>query len=121
MVASLGDSVCLLIRKNGTFTKLSVEHNVRHPDELQRIKANGGSVLRGKIQGELSVSRAFGNAEHKKLIIATPEIRDHQLNETDDLLVISTDGLFRSFTQEHVVDRITALRKQGKPLYEVAD
>jgi hypothetical protein len=34
---------------------------------------NKGVIIRGRIAGELGVSRAFGNYEHKDVVISEPE------------------------------------------------
>ena len=43
------------------------------------------------------------------------ELRDEEryICEMDDILILSTDGLYRVYTQEHVVKRVLALRKAG--------
>lgn len=71
-VASLGDSVCLLIRKDNTFKKLSVDHTTQRDDECKRVQRNG-FIVKGMVNGELAVSRAIGNSEHKSVIISDPE------------------------------------------------
>ena len=75
-------------------------------DEQQRIKASDGFILRGKVQGELAISRAIGNIEHKSVVFPEPETMQHFLTNMDDLLILSTDGLYRSFTIEHVANRV---------------
>jgi len=59
------------------------------------------------------VSRAFGNMDLKEVIIAEPECVTFPLSETDDYLILSTDGLYRSFTRQHVADRVRTLRGQN--------
>lgn len=49
------------------------------------------------------MTRAFGNSEHKRLVISEPECREHQLTPLDDLLILSTDGLYKSMSRHHVV------------------
>lgn len=100
-VTSLGDSVGILIKKDGGYTRLSREHTLKRADEKERIlRNNSGFIVAGKIQGKITVSRAFGNAELKQVIISTPESTNYPLTQEDDLLILSTDGLFRSFTDE---------------------
>lgn len=42
-------------------------------DERIRILNNNGVIIRNRVQGDLNVSRAFGNLEHKNIIISEPE------------------------------------------------
>lgn len=72
-IANLGDSVCTLVKKDRSFFKLSSDHSPLRLDEKERILKSHGTILRGKVQGELAVTRAFGNREHKTLIISKPE------------------------------------------------
>ncbi len=97
-VANLGDSVCTLVKKDKSCHKLSSDHSPSRPDEKERVLRSNGTILRGKVQGELAVTRAFGNREHKSLIISKPEIVRQELTFNDDFLILSSDGLFRSYT-----------------------
>ena len=80
------------------------------------MNSTGGFILKGTVRGELSVTLAFGNKELKNLIISEPECHWTYLTAKDDLLILSTDGLYRSLTQDHVVNRVRILRGQGKSL-----
>lgn len=69
-VANIGDSVATLARKDGSWVQLNSEHSPVRPDERARIEAANGSVFLDRINGELSVSRAFGDYEMKDLVIS---------------------------------------------------
>ena len=72
-VANIGDSIATLVKKEGAWVQLNVEHTPMRPEERHRIEAANGSVFHNRINGELSVSRAFGDFEMKELIISEPE------------------------------------------------
>ena len=73
-VASLGDSICIKVPKSGASTRLSVSHKADRNDERNRILSKGGNILwQNRVEGEIEVTRAFGNLSHKKLIISEPE------------------------------------------------
>ena len=97
-VANIGDSIATLVRKDGTWEQLNEEHEPNRPDERLRIEAANGCVFNKRINGELSVSRAFGDYEMKQLVISEPEGTTRQLNQNDDLLILASDGIFRSYT-----------------------
>lgn len=80
--------------------QMNAEHTPNRPDERQRIEAANGSVFHNRINGELSVSRAFGDYEMKELVISEPEGRTQPIHYDDDLLILASDGIFRSYTQE---------------------
>lgn len=72
-VANIGDSIATLARKDGSWVQLNTEHSPSRQDERQRIEAANGTVFHNRINGELSVSRAFGDFEMKDLVISDPE------------------------------------------------
>lgn len=62
------------------------------------------------------MTRAFGNLEHKNMIISEPECVQTNLTPNDDLLILSTDGLCRSMSCDHVTRRVRVLRAKGLSL-----
>lgn len=120
-MASLGDSVCTLVGKDRQLTKLSFEHTPQRADEEKRIKSCHGNIIKGKVQGDLAVTRAIGNIEHKSIIIPEPETKSQLLTSNDDFLILSTDGLFRVYSQDHVAKRVLALRAAGYNLAQISE
>ena len=120
-IANLGDSVATLVRKDGSWKKLNEEHVPDRPDERMRIESSNGHVFRSRVRGDLGVSRAFGNMEMKDLVISEPEGQTWSLSSNDDLLVLASDGLYRSYPQQYVVKRIQQLRAKGLSLGKVSE
>ena len=86
-----------------------------------RIESCNGTVFYNRISGELGVSRAFGNMEMKDLVISEPEGQTWPLTQNDDLLILASDGLYRSYSQEYVIKRILELRAQNIPLGQASE
>jgi hypothetical protein len=63
-VANAGDSRCVLCRGKETVS-LTQDHKPTNPDEERRIKAAGGFVSDGRINGGLNLSRAIGDMNYK--------------------------------------------------------
>jgi serine/threonine protein phosphatase PrpC len=63
--ANAGDSRACLGLKNGKLIELSYDHKPDNDGELARIKAGGGFVDDGRVQGIIAVSRAIGDWEYK--------------------------------------------------------
>lgn len=63
-VANAGDSRCVLCRGKETVS-LTEDHKPTNPDEERRIKAAGGFVSEGRINGGLNLSRAIGDMNYK--------------------------------------------------------
>ena len=51
-----------------------------------------------RVSGVLSVSRAIGDISYKEYISSEPEISSIQISHQDQLLILSTDGLYKSYS-----------------------
>jgi len=67
-VANSGDSRSVLGGKDEKPFAMSIDHKPDDPIELKRIKAAGGFVADGRVNGNLNLSRAMGDFEYKGLI-----------------------------------------------------
>jgi len=127
-VAWVGDSRALLCRA-GAPVELSKDHKASRPDEMQRVRAAGGTVDRqGRLYGDLAVSRAFGDLHHKGrdlkaiiargpvaspgdedygsdgTLIAMPDVMQVAIRPEDEFFVVASDGLWDVMTNEQVVN-----------------
>ncbi|OTF77310.1 protein phosphatase 2C-like protein [Euroglyphus maynei] len=113
--ANIGDSRCVLSR-NGRAVPLSVDTKPDDPQEMARIERAGGTVMRGRINMQINVSRAFGDHMYKcnpdlqlteQMIIALPDVIVEPYNEkTDQFMVLMCDGIWNSMTNEDVIQYI---------------
>ena len=55
----------MLATKQGKVIELSHDHKPENDTEMKRIKAAGGFVEDGRVQGIIAVSRAIGDWEYK--------------------------------------------------------
>lgn len=131
--ANVGDCRCVLSRR-GKAIELSMDHKPSRPDEQARIEAAGGWVHNNRIHGVLSVSRAFGDVEHKRLktkswekefvsdpLIATPEIQSERLGEDDEFMIIACDGLWDVMTSQQAVNFVRRRLWTHKDIERAAD
>lgn len=88
-VANAGDSRCVLCRADGSAENMSEDHKPEDALELARVEAAGGSVVEGRIEGNLNLSRAIGDLLYKRnmavsveaqMISALPDIKTVRLN-----------------------------------------
>jgi len=97
-VANLGDSRAVLVQRNGSASPVSEDHKPNRPDERARVQAAGGRVIFAgcwRVQGDLAVSRAFGDAHLKKFgVSAQPELKSYTVGPQDAWLVLASDGLW---------------------------
>eukprot|EP00929_Paragymnodinium_shiwhaense_P058190 TRINITY_DN2913_c0_g1_i4.p1 TRINITY_DN2913_c0_g1~~TRINITY_DN2913_c0_g1_i4.p1 ORF type:complete len:409 (+),score=85.48 TRINITY_DN2913_c0_g1_i4:140-1366(+) len=118
-VINIGDSRVLLGRKDGTIVDgggtdkgLTTDHKPTNPDEESRINRCGGFVRELRVNGQLAVSRAFGDREYKKTggpgledrpVTADPEFGHFECDDNHFLLLVC-DGVSESdFPNEEVV------------------
>lgn len=121
-VANAGDSRAVL-SAGGQVIPLSFDHKPVNPSmcissllyslfiliflqinylvEMERISAAGGFVEFGRVNGNLALSRAFGDFDFKRnsniiaekqIVTADPDIIDRQLTEEDEFIVLACDG-----------------------------
>ena len=109
-ICNVGDSRIIVIR-DGKLLFGTEDHKPQNPSERERIERCGGIVRMGRVDGDLAVSRAFGDGFFKKnrddprnqKVIAVPEIT-RLTAKKGDIVVISCDGVFEgSFPTEEVV------------------
>lgn len=98
LVANLGDSRVCVVRTDGSATALSDDHKPNRPDERARVQAAGGVVVFAgcwRVQGNLAVSRAFGDSHCKSYgVSAEPELSRFDVADNDQFLVLASDGLW---------------------------
>ncbi|KAF1334820.1 Protein phosphatase, partial [Globisporangium splendens] len=116
LIASVGDSQAVLCTRNGQARNYCMPHTPDSATERTRILAANGKVTDGRIFGFLGVSRAFGDLDFKTgrgefknrfkgdLVIATPEVVEHDIATHDEFIVLACDGLFDVMTPQQVVD-----------------
>ncbi|KAM3145749.1 hypothetical protein pb186bvf_002044 [Paramecium bursaria] len=95
---NLGDSTCVHIARDNV-EKLNREHKPSIPDEAERIRQNLGHVIylknTARINGELSVSRSFGDPKYVPFgLTAVPEITKTTIDENSQYLIMATDGFW---------------------------
>jgi len=77
MVVNVGDSRAAMVHAEGSARPLSEDHKPNRPDERARVEAAGGHVIFAgcwRVQGDLAVSRAFGDCHLKRCgAMAEPE------------------------------------------------
>jgi len=117
---NVGDSRTVLARKEGdTYKAIACTQDHKPTDEAERrrIESAGGHVQYSRVDGQLALSRAFGDRMLKHPIHAPPEQRKVTSNPDwmvtqvtkDDFLFMACDGIYESnvFTRESVVQWIS--------------
>eukprot|EP00899_Mesostigma_viride_P003268 jgi/Mesvir1/12942/Mv05957-RA.1 len=124
LVANAGDCRAVLCHR-GKAVALSRDHTPKCEDEKRRIKAAGGYVEGGYLNGVISVSRGFGDFRLKCRqgahgetgpLTAIPEITEHYLQPGDEFMVLGCDGLWDVMPSQAVISYARRiLRACGDP------
>ncbi|KAM5451437.1 putative adenylate cyclase [Microsporum audouinii] len=104
-VANVGDAQALLVQGNGQFKHLTKNHDPAEASERERIRRAGGYVSRnGKLNDQLSVSRAFGHFHLVPSVIAAPSTVKITLTAQDEMIILASGQLWDYVTPNVVVD-----------------
>ncbi|KAG6837720.1 hypothetical protein H0H93_003522 [Arthromyces matolae] len=109
--ANVGDSRIVLCR-GGVAERLTYDHKVSDKPEFNRVRGLKGVFWRGRILGQLNVTRSLGDHESqqgysiKKFVIGTPYMRRIVLDDTDEFCIIACDGLWDVIEDQDAVDCI---------------
>eukprot|EP01063_Lacrimia_lanifica_P009034 TRINITY_DN16078_c0_g1_i1.p1 TRINITY_DN16078_c0_g1~~TRINITY_DN16078_c0_g1_i1.p1 ORF type:complete len:599 (+),score=133.02 TRINITY_DN16078_c0_g1_i1:154-1950(+) len=122
-VVNIGDSRVLLghvDKANGHLLRteaLTKDHRPSDDEERERILAAQGSVYNNRVNGDLALSRAFGNGRFKKggvsptrhQVIAVPDVT-RAVCHSGDVLVVCCDGAFENgvFTDDSLLEYVHA-------------
>ncbi|CAB3370223.1 Hypothetical predicted protein [Cloeon dipterum] len=101
-VAWVGDSQAVLVR-NGKAESVVDPHKPKRPDEEARIHQQGGVVIfhgMWRVNGQLAVSRAIGDANFKPYVCAEAEVRSIPLRSEEEFLIMASDGLLDFVTPQ---------------------
>ncbi|KAH1040299.1 hypothetical protein J1N35_042042 [Gossypium stocksii] len=105
-VANVGDSRAVL-SKNGQAMQMSIDHEPS--TERGSIENRGGFVSNlpgdvARVNGQLAVSRAFGDKNLKLHLRSDPDIQNADINSNTDLLIPASDGLWKVMSNQEAVD-----------------
>ncbi|XP_027361213.1 probable protein phosphatase 2C 8 [Abrus precatorius] len=106
VVANCGDSRAVLCR-GGVAVPLSRDHKPDLPDEKERIEAAGGRVINwngNRVLGVLATSRSIGDHCMKPFVISQPETNVYARTESDEFVVVASDGLWDVVSNKFVCE-----------------
>ena len=139
LCCNLGDSVSILLRKNEKRIYLSRDFNPKREIERQRIELKKGYITNdGRLLGNISVSRAFGDWKFKDkqkqallknnkefgeyLITNRAEFRLIELNpDLDNYIILASDGIFLRETQENLCHSLSNYLNMGEKEHGLID
>jgi serine/threonine protein phosphatase PrpC len=109
-VANTGD--CRAVMNNHRETlQLSIDHKPNLPSELERIEKAGGFVSvdphgTPRVNGNLALSRAFGDFYLSPSVIVNPDIYYYKLTKANNFIVIASDGVYDTVQNHEIIDSL---------------
>jgi serine/threonine protein phosphatase PrpC len=121
--ANLGDSRGLL-RRNGNALPLSFDQIPTNLPERQRIMEARGTVKAKRVDGDLAVSRAFGDysfkenaslAADKQKVIVVPELLVYpRIMDLDEFIILACDGIWDVASSNQCSQFVQVLLSEGE-------
>merc|ERR1712008_572702 len=115
--ANAGDSRSVYSKNSGKAIALSYDHKPDDEPEETRIMKAGGYVSGGRVDGDLAVSRGFGDFRfkacpqlepHDQRVSPIPDIMVQNRNdEEDEFIILACDGIWDVATNQECVQMVT--------------
>ena len=117
-VANAGDSRAVMA-VGGTAVPLSFDHKPENEIEIDRIHKAGSTVVDGRVDGNLNLTRAIGDLKYKQKdlpqeehpITSNPDIFEYDLTENVDFIIMGCDGVWEKLSNDEMV--ATVYKKLG--------
>ncbi|CAJ1935881.1 unnamed protein product [Sphenostylis stenocarpa] len=98
LVANVGDSRAISC-KNGLAKPLTVDHDPEKEKAL--VESRGGFVSKRpgnvpRVDGQLAMTRAFGDGKLKEHITAEPDVTIRKIDEDTEFIILASDGLWKN-------------------------
>lgn len=121
-IANLGDSRAV-ISKGGQALQLTVDHEPN--TDRETIEGKGGFVSNmpgdvPRVNGQLAVSRAFGDKSLKSHLRSDPDVRDITIDVNAELLILASDGLWKVMSNQEAVDIARKIKDSQKAAKQLA-
>ncbi|CAN3374581.1 hypothetical protein DIURU_001020 [Diutina rugosa] len=91
--SNVGDSRIVLCRR-GTPYRLSYDHKATDVNEINRIREQGGLIMKNRVNGVLAVTRSLGDSYMKDLVIGKPFTTQTTITDEDEFMIIACDGVW---------------------------
>ncbi|XP_030453547.1 probable protein phosphatase 2C 9 isoform X1 [Syzygium oleosum] len=121
LVANVGDSRAVLSR-GGRALQMSIDHEPS--TERGSIEHRGGFVSNmpgdvPRVNGQLAVSRAFGDKSLKSHLRSDPDVRIVNVDVNMDVLILASDGLWKVMNNQEAVDIARRIKDPEKAAKEL--
>jgi serine/threonine protein phosphatase PrpC len=124
--SNIGNSRAIILEKT-ELLQLSIDQTLNDPEEMKRIIKKGGKIKKSKKKYVLDsndinnknfeISRSIGDKKLKNLgIIYSPVITEYTLNKKTKFLIMGTQGLWKTLSNEKAAIQVNKSLKSNNPL-----
>lgn len=121
-VANLGDSRAVLSR-GGQTIQMTVDHEPNRERGIIEDKGGFVSNIPGdvpRVNGQLAVSRAFGDKSLKSLLRSDPDVHRTNVDMNTDVLILASDGVWKVMSNQEAVDIARGIKDPQKAAKQLA-
>lgn len=128
-VANAGDSRCVM-GKSGKAVPLSFDHKPENEEERIRIEKAGSTIIEGRVDGNLNLTRSLGDLKYKQNknlkpeehpVTANPDVFEYELTGEEDFIIMGCDGIWETKSNDDMVDYIYKKFDEGKDLKTISE
>ena len=110
--ANVGDTRAYIVYDN-YIKPISTDHKCTVPSEAERIFNLGGKITKGRVQGQLVLSRSLGDLYCKKFGVSNiPDISINKIDDRVKYIIIASDGVW-DVVDEDTVFNMSKLKKSA--------
>ncbi|OBA20140.1 protein phosphatase 2C [Metschnikowia bicuspidata var. bicuspidata NRRL YB-4993] len=91
--SNVGDLRIVLCR-GGKLYRLSYDHKASDPNEIQRVRDEGGLIVKNRVNGVLAITRSLGDSYVKNLVTGRPFTTVTEITNEDEFLILACDGVW---------------------------
>ncbi|KAN0006841.1 hypothetical protein ACTFIU_005033 [Dictyostelium citrinum] len=107
--------------KKITAQRLTFDHRPVEESERLRITEAGGTVLNGRVNGMLAVSRALGDSFLTPYVIPDPHLSSFTISKDDKFLILACDGVWDLISDEEAVETVARISDPSKAAETLRD
>jgi len=113
-VVNAGDSRCTMGR-DGVAVEMSIDHKPENAVEIERIEKAGSTIVEGRVDGNLNLTRSLGDLKYKdrkhltpeeQAITSNPDVYMFDLTEDIDFIIMGCDGIWEKKANDEMVEYI---------------
>jgi serine/threonine protein phosphatase PrpC len=121
ITANIGDSPAYLIYPDGTIKAVFSKHCYENEEERARVRAHGGYFLNNRLDGNLAMTRAFGDSSvdpAKDYLSASPDVFINDI-VPGMILVMMSDGVSDELDEDAIARTVLNCVQEENIAFEV--